>query len=232
MSIVTLPSRYFYKNFICSSHVEFNSGVKLSFKDYKDTILFRVGSIGYVAGFLAWFTWFLFAVLNLVAYRLGYGYSGIMNGIFFQSGPYLMIVYGLFLTSFALGSFAGFGLKKRYSSNIALICGIFYLMIFAILCSSVASAYSLPFNIPIGVNFLMFLNLGMLIWGATLLEVRKSLPYPKLSPWIGCIFILIPILTLAIWQVFLYWGIGMWFMLFGWLYAIGAVVTAIILYRL
>jgi hypothetical protein len=32
--------------------------------------------------------------------------------------------------------------------------------------------------------------------------------------------------------VLLYWGVEMWFMLFGWLYAIGAVVTAIILYQL
>jgi len=73
----------------------------------------------------------------------------------------------------------------------------------------------------------------MLVWGATLLEVRKALPYPRLSSWIGYVFILVPILTLALfWQVLLYWGVEMWFMLFGWLYAIGAVVTAIILYQL
>jgi hypothetical protein len=30
----------------------------------------------------------------------------------------------------------------------------------------------------------------------------------------------------------LYWGVEFWFMLFGWLYAIGTIGTAIILYRL
>ena len=204
----------------------------MSSKNEKSTILFRIGSIGYIAGFLAWFTWFLLVILNLIAYWLGYGYSGVMSGIFFQSGPYALIVSGLFSASFILGSFVCFGMKKRYGSNIALICGILYLAASAILCYSLASAYSLQVYIPALTNLLMFLNLGMLFWGATLLEVRKSLPYPKLSSWIGSIFILIPILTLTIWQVFLYWGIEMWFMLFGWLYAIGAIVTAIVLYRL
>jgi hypothetical protein len=208
----------------------------LSFKDAKSAIFFRIGSIGYVAGFLAWFTWFLPVILNLIAYWIGYGYSGVMSGIFFQSGPYPLIVYGFFSASFMLGSFACFGLKKRYGSNIALICGIFYLAVFAILCYSIASAYSLPVPVYIRIltnNFLMFLNLGMLVWGATLLEVRKSLPYPRLSSWIGSIFILIPILTLTwFWQVLLYWGVEFWFMIFGWLYAICAAATAIILWRL
>jgi hypothetical protein len=179
-----------------------------------------------MAGFLAWFTWFLLVIVNLIAY------SGVMSGIFFQSGPYSLIVYGLFSASFILDSFACFGLKKRCGSNIALICGILYLVVFAILCYSIATAYSLRY-IPIFTNLLTFLNLGILVWGATLLEVRKSLPYPKLSLWTGCIFIFIAISTLTLfWQALLYWGIEFWFMLFGWLYAIGAVATAIILYRL
>ena len=79
----------------------------------------------------------------------------------------------------------------------------------------------------------MFLNLGLLVWGATLLEVRKSLPYSRLGLWIGCTFVLIAILTLTLfWQVILYFGIEFWFMILGWLYAIDAVATAILLFRL
>jgi hypothetical protein len=207
--------------------------IKLSSKNDKSAILLRIGSIGYVTVFLAWFTWFLLVLLNLIAYQLGYGYSGVMSGIFFQSGPYTFIVYGFFSASFLLGSFASFGLKKRYGSNIALICGFFYLAVFAILCYSIASAYASQAYIPALTNLLMFLNLGMLAWGGTLLEVRKALPYPRLGSWIGYIFVLVPILTLALfWQVLLYWGVEMWFMLFGWLYAIGAIATALMLYRL
>jgi hypothetical protein len=206
----------------------------LSTKDAKDTILFRVGIIGYVAGFLAWFTWFSLTIVNLVAYWLGYGYSIVnMSGIFFQSGTYPLIVYSFFIVSFLLGSFACFGLKKRYGSNTALLCGFFYLVIFAILCYSLISAYFLQINFWTVTGFLTLLNLGMLSWGATLLEVRKSLPYPKLSLWVGSIFILTAILALSLfWQIFLYWGIEFWFMIFGWLYAVGTLATAIILYQL
>ena len=79
----------------------------------------------------------------------------------------------------------------------------------------------------------MFLNLGLLVWGATLLALSKSLPYPRLSSWIGGIFVLIAVLTLTLfWQVIMYWGVEFWFLLFGWLYAICVAATAIILWRL
>jgi len=67
---------------------------ELSFKDNKSAIFFRIGTIGYLAGFLAWFTWFLLATLNFAIYWLGYGYPNIMSGIFFQCGSYPLIVYG------------------------------------------------------------------------------------------------------------------------------------------
>jgi hypothetical protein len=206
---------------------------KLSSKD-TSTILFRVGSIGYVAGFLAWFTWLVLVILNLAFYSLGNNSSILgMSGIFFQSWIYSAIVYSFFLASFILCSFACFGLKKRYDSNIALMCGLFYFVIFAVLCYSIVSAYLLGLNIWIDANFLTFFNLGMLFWGATLLGVRKFLPSPKLSVCVGSIFIVTAILTLTLFlQMLLYWGVEFWFMLFGWLYAIGTIGTAIILYRL
>lgn len=205
----------------------------LSAKDSKSAILFRIGFIGYVAGFLGWLTWFLLVILNLISYWLGYGYSSVMSGIFFQSGAYPIVVYSFFLASFLLGSFACFGLRIKYNSIIALLCGFLYLAVFAMLCYSIVSFYLLRSYIWMTAIFLAFLNIGMLVWGATFLEIRRSLPYPKLGSLTGFIFIIIAILTLTwFWQVFLYWGIEFWFMLFGWLYSIGTLATALILYKL
>lgn len=205
----------------------------MSFKDAKSAIFFRISSIGYIAGFFAWFTWFFLVIWNLLVYWIGYGYSNLMSGIYIQSAPYRLIVYGLFSVSFLLGSFGCFGLKRKYNSNLALMCGVFYIAVFAILCYHIIEMHFFQNYISMLSNTLMFMNLALLAWGATLIAFRKSLPYSRLGFWIGCTFVLIAILTLTwFWQVILYWGVEFWFMLFGWLYAINAVATAILLHRL
>jgi hypothetical protein len=198
-----------------------------------NSTFFQIGSLGFIAGFFAWFTWFFLVISNLVAYWLGYGYSNAMSGIFFQSRPYLLVVYSFLAASFMLGSFACFGLKRKYGSSIALICGLLYIAVFAMLCYSVVEVRLFRYSIPMFATTLVLMNLGLLFWGATLWEVRKSLSYPNLGFWTGSIFLVIAILTLTLfWPVILYWGIEFWFVFFGWLYAIGSLVTAILLFRL
>lgn len=205
----------------------------MSSNNAKSVILFRIGVIGYVASFLGWFTWFLFVFSNLIVYALGYSGLSIMYGIYFRSGGYSIIVYGFFLASFVLSSFACFELKRKYKSKMALLCGLVYVVSFAIVSYSAISIYFLKIYTRMNVNFLASLNAGMLVWGATLLEVRKFLPYLKLSSLAGFIFIFIAILTLTwFWQFFLYWCVESWFMLFEWLHAIGNLASAHILYRL
>lgn len=157
-----------------------------------------------------------------------------MSGIFIQSVAYLTVVYSFFLASFLLGSFACFGLKMRYNSNVALFCGLLYLASFAIASYSIIRLYLSQSNILVTTsNFLASLNVGILVWGATLLKIRKALPHPKLGLLIASLFILIAVLTLTwFWQLFLYWGVEFWFMLFGWLYAFCSLNTALILYKL
>lgn len=205
----------------------------MSLKDNKSAIFFQIGAIGYIAGFLAWFTWFLLVILNLVIYWLGYGYPDIMSGIFFQHGPYSLFVYSFFSASFLLGSFACFGLKRRLGSNMALICGLTYIGVFIVLCYYIMELYffrNYQNYISLFLNTLRFMNLGLMVWGATLLGVRTSLPHPRLSLFTAIIFAFVAILTLTMfWAVILYWGIEFWLMMFGWLYAIGAIATAIIL---
>jgi len=214
----------------CYLLVAIEYGDKLCFKRTRSSFLFKIGSVGFVAGFLAWFIWLFLVILNLVAYRLGYLHLNIMSGIFFQSGPYRLIVQALLTVSFALGSFSCFGLKYKHRSNLAMICGIVYLAIFTILCYSLLESYL--FQNYVGMRlFPLFLNLGLLFWGLALLEVRKYLPHQRLGLLVAIIFILIAFLFIWLWQAIAYWGFEFWFVLLGWLYAIGALVTAILFFQ-
>lgn len=187
-----------------------------------------VGAIGFSVGFFAWFFWLLLAVSGLVHYFLGYGYPNYMSGIFFQNWVYYLIFRSLLSLSLVLESFGCFALKQKYGSNLALACGILHLAISAVLTSSLI--ITMP-NAPHLLRFTYYnpallFNVGLLILGATLLSIRKSLPNPRKALWIGLIFILISVLTLT-WFVMViwYWGIEFWLLFFGWIYAINAMVT-------
>jgi hypothetical protein len=187
-----------------------------------------VGAIGFLISFGAWLFWLLLTVSALLYYSLGYGYPNYMSGIFFQNWTYYLIFHSLLALSLALESFGCFALKQKYGSNLALTCGILFLVISAVLISSLI--------IPIsGVHYLLrfiyynptpLLNVGLLILGATLLSIRKSLPKPGKALWIGLIFIIISAVTLT-WfaMAILYLGIEFWLMLFGWFYAINSIAT-------
>ena len=194
-----------------------------------------VGAIGYLVGFLAWFFWLLLVVSAWLYYLLGYGYPNYMSGIFFQNWFYNLIFRGLLSLSFALGSFGCFGLKQKYGSNLAFACGILYLAIFAVLTSSLIIPVS---HLSLRLWFIYYnpvplLNIGLLVWAATMLTIRKSLPNPRKAFWIGLIFLLISALTLT-WFIsaILYWGFEFWLLLFGWLYAIDAMATGRFLFQI
>jgi hypothetical protein len=213
---------------------------ELILKDSRGAIFFRIGSIGYIVGFLAWLFWLLLVVSSLVVYWLGYGYPSIMSGIFFQaySRAYFMIDYFLFSVSFAFGSFGCFGLKKKYGSDLALACGIIHIIVAAILVYSLSSLYLLANYVPIRFYVPTALFVGMLMWGATLLIVGKPFhstmlgSYSRLSQLAGTLFMVAGLIGILFHQVILYWGIEFWFMLAGWLYAAGAVATALLLFRI
>lgn len=194
-----------------------------------------VGTIGYLVGFSAWFFWLLLVVSAWLYYFLGYRYPSYMSGIFFQNRFNNLIFRGLVSLSFALGSFGCFALKQKYGSNLAFGCGILYLAIFTVMTSSLIIPVS---HVSLRLWFIyhnpaLLLNIGLLVWGATLLTIRKSLPTSRKAFWIGLIFILISVLTLT-WFIIaiLYWGFELWLLFFGWLYAIDAIATSRFLFQI
>ena len=211
---------------------------KLILKDSRVAIFFRIGSIGYMVGFLAWLFWLLLVITNLAIDW--HGHPSIMSGIFFQaySRAYFMIDNFLFSVSFAFGSFGCFGLKKKYGSDLALACGIIHIIVTAILVYSLSSLYLLANYVPIRFYVPTALFVGMLMWGATLLIVRKPFhstmlgSYSRLSQLAGTLFMVAGLIGILFHQVILYWGIEFWFMFAGWLYAAGAVATALLLFRI
>jgi len=187
-----------------------------------------VGAIGFLISFGAWLFWLLLTVSALLYYSLGYGYPNYMSGIFFQNWTYYLIFHSLLALSLALESFGCFALKQKYGSNLALTCGILFLVISAVLTASLIIPISgVHYLLRFMYNPVLLLNFGLLILGATLLSIRKFLPNPGKALWIGLIFIIISAVTLT-WfiMVILYWGFEFWFMLFGWLYAINSIATA------
>lgn len=211
---------------------------ELILKDSRGAISFRIGAIGYMVGFLAWLFWLLLVVSSFVVYWLGYGYPSIMSGVFFQSRVYFMIDFFLFSVSFAFGSFGCFGLKKKYGLDLALACGISHIIVAAILVYSLSSLYLLANYVPIRFYVPTALFVGMLMWGATLLIERKPFEstllgsYSRLSQLAGALFMVAGLIGILFHQVILYWGIEFWLMFAGWLYAGGAVATALLLFRI
>jgi hypothetical protein len=188
--------------------------------------LLVAGSFGYIVAFSTWFLWLLLVVSNLTAIKFGF-YPTFMSGIFFQSGPYHYIFHSLLSISFLLGSLGWFGLKRTFKSDLAFICGIFYVVVFAFLSYSVVEA-------TLFISYALFyLFFGILVWGLTLTCVRRNFHRPKLAMCTGIALAVVAILSLTLFMpVVLYWGIEFWLMLFGWLYGFAALVTFFLLFRL
>jgi hypothetical protein len=188
-----------------------------------------VGAVGFLVGFFAWFLWLLLAASSWLSILWGLGHLDYMSGIFFQNRALQTVFLSLLPLSLALESFGCFALKRKHGSNLALGCGVLYLAISAVLTSSLIAPLSNLRGLLwyIYYNPATLLSAGLLVLGATLLSIRKSLPDPRKTMRIGLVFILIsaPAWT-NLYAVIWYWGFETWLLLFGWLYAINAVATA------
>jgi hypothetical protein len=187
-----------------------------------------VGAVGFLLSFVAWLFWLLLTVSALLASYLGYGHPGYMSGIFFQNWTYRLIFHSLLYLSLALEGFGCVGLKQKYGSTLALICGIFLITSAAVLTSSLVIA--IPVSLLLWVTYYnptLLLNVGLLIWGLTLLSLRKSLQPHARASWIGSIFIIVSALTLT-WfaPAMQYWGIEWWLLFLGGPYAVNSIVTS------
>jgi hypothetical protein len=197
--------------------------------------LLAVGALGFLVGFGAWLYWLLLTVSALISFLLGYGYPNYMSGIFFQHWPFELVFRGLLSLSLVLESAGCFALRRKYGSNLALACGVVFLAIAVVLTVPLGMPQSAtpPLLLFIAYNPALLLNVGLLVLGGALLAMRNALPNPVRVWWLGTIFVIVAVGTLAgFGMVVLYWGFEAWLLFLGWLYAVNSVATARLLLQL
>lgn len=201
-------------------------------KNSVDVVFFRVGAIGYLLGFLAWLFWLLLVILSYVVHQFA-----VMSGVFFLSVYYETVFHFLISVSWTLSSFGCFGLKRKYGADSALFCGISQIIVAIVLIYSNLSYYLLANYFPLWFYVPIALFLGMLILGGTLLINRKFFQsalldsYKELSILASVLFVAAGLIGILFYPVILYWGIELWLLFAGWLYAAGALLTAQFLFR-
>lgn len=204
------------------------------------SVLLKVGGIGFCLGFASWAAWAVLAALSFGDLLPRDGLSW-MSGIFFQAAIPALIFYGLLSLSLLFGAVGCFTLFKEHTSWLELASGVTFIVTFG-----VAIVYLLPFvairsaySGPYAVYFIGALRLfpllffsGLILWGATLLVIGRKMGVLGLSRAAGSVFIASGVLGMLLWQVILYWGFEFWILLLGWLYAAGALITALIFFRI
>jgi hypothetical protein len=191
-----------------------------------NSVLLKVGSLGYFLGFVSWVVW---AVAAFVSFAVITGPDHLpMSGIFFQSSSLAMVFYALLSFSFLLCAVGCFAFSNRQGSGLALASGAVFVVAFASIAVPrlVRGWPFFFFNFP----FLMFL--GLILWGATLLTTAGKLASRWQGKIAGVLFVVAGTFGLLVWEAILYWGLELWLLMAGWLYAAGAFTTVLILYRM
>jgi hypothetical protein len=157
-----------------------------------------------------------------------------MSGIYFTSATSRLIFYGLLTLSSIFNAVGCFALFKEQASKLALLSGIFFAATFVVLAMQIFSTFftSVFFWIVSQYLFVLVFFFGLILWGATLWKNAVKTSVSGLSHATGMAFVASGALGLLLWPVILYWGFELWLLLCGWLYAAGALATALIFFRL
>jgi len=205
------------------------------------SVLLKIGSLGFFLGFASWIAWAVLAVLSFGGILLYNGDFRWISGVFLQAPFSRLIFYGLLSLSLLFSAVGCFALSKEQASGLGLLSGIPFVVIFV-----VAVVYLLPFfglqsgmypnPYPVQLSYARILFpllffFGLILWGATLLTISGKIGVLGLGRAAGAIFVFSGVFGMLLWQVIVYWGFEIWLLSFGWLYAAGALMTALIFFR-
>ncbi len=196
------------------------------------SVLLKIGGLGYVLGFASWILWAIMAILSFVtAFTLrGFPFP-FMSGIYFLRYSSL-IFYSLLSLSLLFSAIGCFALSRKFRPGLVLASGVVLILAFAS-----TSIYWLDFvgSIPYGVYlvyvFPVLFFLGLILWGATLLTSAEKTTLPIHSRVAGALLVASGVFGMLAWPAILYWGFELWLLMFGWLYAAGALLSALIFFR-
>jgi len=191
------------------------------------SVLLKIGGLGFFLGFASWIAWAVLAVLSFEGILLYNDDFRWMSGVFFQAPSSRLIFYGLLSLSSLFSAVGCFALSKEKASGLGLVSGILFVATFV-----VTVAYSLLFYARNLFPLLFFL--GLILWGATLWTIAGEigvLGVLGLSRATGTILVVSGAFGILSLPAILYWGFELWLLLLGWLYAAGALMTALIFFR-
>ncbi len=165
--------------------------------------------------------------------------SGGLIGGRTQVSSFRLIFYGLLAVSSILSAVGCFALSRKQRSWLALVSGMPFVAIFMVLVVylvpfvGIASIYPNPY--PTWLSFVTELIPSLffpasILWGATLLIIGRKMGVSGLSRAAGSAFIASGVFGMLLLQLVLYFGFDVWFVVIGWLYAAGALMTAIIFF--
>ena len=205
------------------------------------SVLLKIGGLGFCLGFASWIAWAVMAVLSFEGILVYGDYNfGWMSGIFFQAIASRLIFYGLLSLSLLFSAVGCFALVRIKKSWLGLVTGILFFATFLI-----AVAYMVPFyGLKSGIypyvypafsyeaSFSPLFFFGLILWGATLWTSAGKMGGSGLNRGAGAIFVVSGFFGMWSMPVILYWGFEIWLLMLGWLYAVGALMTTLIFFRL
>jgi len=203
----------------------------------------KIGGLGFFLGFASVIAWAVTAVLSFEGILLysvgGYNFEW-MSGVFFQAPASRLIFYGLLSLSTLFSAVGCFALAKIKTSRAGLVSGILFVATFVVMVAYMLPFYGLksgiyPYAYPAlsyAASFPLLFFLGQILWGATLSTTTGKMGNLHLSRATSVIFVLSGLFGILFTPVITYWGFEIWLLMVGWLYAAGALMTALMFFRL
>jgi hypothetical protein len=205
------------------------------------SILLKIGGLGFLLGFASWIAWVVMVILSFEGILLFNGDFRWLSGVFFQAPSSRLIFYGLLSVSLLFSAVGSFALPRKQASWLGVISGVALISAFV-----VSVMYLLPFfglepriypnPYPVMLIYATYLFpflffSGLVIWGTTLLLIARRTSAGDFGHATGAFFLVSGGFGILLWPVILYWGLELWLLLLGWLYAAGALMAIRVLAR-
>lgn len=197
------------------------------------SVLLKIGGLGHFLGFASWIAWAVLAVLSFEGILLYNGDFRWMSGVFFQAPSSGLIFYSLLSLSLLFSAIGCFALSKKHKSGLGFVSGVVFVGAFvSVIPYGLLFAAFQSYAAYVVFLFPLLFFLGLILWGATLLIIAGKIGVSGLSRVAGMFFVAPGTFGMLLWQVIRYWGFELWLLSFGWLYAAGALMSALIFFRI
>jgi len=195
------------------------------------SVFLKIGGLGHFLGFASYIMWASLVILSFAGI-LTYDDFQVMSGIFFQAPFYTLIFDGLLSLSLLFSAIGSFALSRKQNSRLGFVSGVVFIGTFvsSVMPYGLFFASLQSYAVYMFFLFLLLFFLGLILWGATLLSIARKISVRGAR--VGILIVASGAFGMLLWQVIQYWGFELWLLSFGWLYAVGALMSALIFFRI